>query len=283
MIKKRSLKLRITMWYSLFMFTITFALAAIVLIVINRNSETVIKEDLKSTVEAAAAEITGTKGTDIMQLLKQSVDGHYVAVYGKNGELWVRGYIHVMSQTDYLQFMERILFIALPIIVVIMIVGGWFLTKRALKPLEQMEQEAKSITNGDDLGKRLYVENGYDEIQRLSITVNEMLQRLQNSFEAERQFISDASHELRTPISVILMQCESFDKDSTIFEYEQGNKLIKRQTNKMKALVDNLLQLSRLNSQKQVNYRRLLIYEEAYCKKNIIFEFNSCSINRMWS
>ena len=50
MIKKRSLKLRITMWYSLFMFTITFALAAIVLIVINRNSETVIKEDLKSTV-----------------------------------------------------------------------------------------------------------------------------------------------------------------------------------------------------------------------------------------
>ncbi len=291
--RKKSLKLRITLWYSLFMMVIIVALGVSVWVVINHNSEDQIKSELKNAVEAAAAEMDGTRTTDIRELLDNSVDGHYIAVYSEDdqmlagiepqsdeksvynfsdgvfqtkifqsevyyvydkkvamddGDLWVRGYIHVMGQTDYLALVERILLIALPIVFIIMIAGGWILTKRALRPLEQMEEDAADISSGDDLEKRLSLENSYDEMQNLGLTINEMLERLQNSFDTERQFISDASHELRTPISVILMQCESYDEDSDLEEYEMGNALVMRQTEKMRALVENLLQLSRLSN-----------------------------------
>ncbi len=289
---KRSIKIRITLWYSAFMLFIVAALTAAVFLVMNRSSESAIQKSLEQAIGAVAAEIRDERGTDLKQLLDDEIDGRIqVAIYGSDEELlsgieperderssydfedgafqtrlydsqlyyiydrliamsedslWVRGYVRVMGQTDYLQLVEHVLLFALPVILLVMIAGGYLLTRRALEPLKIMEQEVEEITSGDDLERRLETEGQYEEIQALSCTVNDMLVRLQKSFETEKQFISDASHELRTPVSVILMQCESLDETSGLEDYQTGIRRIERQTARMQTLIEELLDLSRL-------------------------------------
>ena len=81
------------------------------------------------------------------------------------------------------------------------------IARRALKPLRAMALTAAQISGGDDLKKRM-PDGGSDELAQLAGAFNGMMQRLDDAFEAERQFASDASHELRTPMAVIMAQCE---------------------------------------------------------------------------
>ena len=112
-----------------------------------------------------------------------------------------------------------------------------------------MIQEADRIGSGEDLSIRISVPDSGDEISALGETFNRMLTRLQQSFQRERQFTQDASHELRTPISVILAQCElEMDGDMTREEYADAFSMIRRQADKMHRLTEDLLQLCRLES-----------------------------------
>ncbi len=98
-------------------------------------------------------------------------------------------------------------FSTLPVILLVGSSLGWFLTKRGLRPLEQVVQAADSIT-GSNLNLRIPARGADDELDRLIVTFNRMIERLENSFEQMRQFTADVSHELRTPITAVRGQLE---------------------------------------------------------------------------
>lgn len=179
-------------------------------------------------------------------------------VYTGQDYIWIRGYMRGMTPADNVRTIKLLTLILLPILALLMLAVGYVLTGRALHPLKWMIEEADSITGGDDLNKRVEVPEIKDEISYLGITMNQMLERLERSFSREKQFTSDASHELRTPISIILAQCELAEEDTMSQEEErQAFETIQRQALKMKRLIEDLLQLSRL--EQDVIYKDFII------------------------
>lgn len=136
--------------------------------------------------------------------------------------------------------------VGLPLLVLLAALGGWFMAGRALAPIRKITASARDISGGEDLSRRVDIGPGKDEVHELADTFNGMLDRLETSFQAERQFTSDASHELRTPTAVILAQCDMAQKmDATPEEFRQSLGVIQRQGNKMSALIGTLLAYTR--------------------------------------
>ena len=120
------------------------------------------------------------------------------------------------------------------------------LSKRILRPVNSIIRTAKTI-NTDDLSKRIDVPKTEDELQNLTLIINEMLDRLEFSFDNQSKFVSDASHELRTPLAIIKGYAEIIKKrkltDEAIFE-ESIDSIINEAEN-MKSLVQKLLFLAK--------------------------------------
>lgn len=113
-------------------------------------------------------------------------------------------------------------------------------------PVVQIVEAAEQINTGTDLSRRIPEGQRKDELSRLSRAINQMLSRLQESFDRERRFTSDVSHELRTPLSVIRSQCEyALSPDSDCAQKEEALGAILRHTRRMTDMVSQLLLLSR--------------------------------------
>lgn len=133
--------------------------------------------------------------------------------------------------------------------IIIALISGAFVSKRVLKPIDKITKTAQSISVRD-LNKRIEVTSADDELSRLAATFNEMIERLQDSFESQSKFVSDASHELRTPISVIqgyINLLDRWGKDDKEILQEAIN-TIKNETSNMTNLIEKLLFLARGDS-----------------------------------
>lgn len=186
-----------------------------------------------------------------IQTLTVEGEGHYVfdrrLEQGELEGLWLRGI--VSKRQGYVQqsAIVRISLIVMPILVILAVLGGYLIAGRALRPIREIESAAKAICEGKDLKKRIRLAPGADELHRLADTFNDMLGRLEDSFDTEKRFISDASHELRTPMSVIEAQCELImEKPREAGEYEKALQVIRRQSRKMSRLIGELLDFTRL-------------------------------------
>ena len=143
-------------------------------------------------------------------------------------------------------------FILLPFSVLLIALGGYLITARALRPLSAMTETARTISRGKDLTQRIRLGAGKDEVHVLAHTFDQMMERLQISFENEKQFTSDVSHELRTPVAVILSQCEYASQEGTPPEELRGSiGVIGAQARKMSVLISQLLTLARADNGKQ--------------------------------
>lgn len=161
------------------------------------------------------------------------------------GQITVRGMTLATSYMGPIHVNFHVLMILAPLIIVIAIVGGYILTKRAFKPVKQMSRTVEQITSGNDLSKRVNLGEGDDELYRLGRTFDQMFERLEDSFEREKQFTSDVSHELRTPVSVILSQCEYARELENSEETKEALDSIYQQTKRMSNLMSQLLLLAR--------------------------------------
>ena len=123
--------------------------------------------------------------------------------------------------------------------------GGYFLARRALAPVDRMTDSANRI-EANRLDQRLEVSNPHDELGRLAGTLNRMLDRLETSFREMQRFTADASHELRTPISVIRTEAEvALGRSTTDHEQRQLLGSILEECQRLGWLTDQLLALSR--------------------------------------
>ena len=162
--------------------------------------------------------------------------------------LWLRGVVAETQGKEEMSSISRLSLILLPILVLFAIIGGYLIARKTLKPIKQISEAAFQIGKGDDLKKRIELGDGSDELHQLADNFNEMFVRLERSFEKEQQFTSDASHELRTPMSVIMAQCEySLEKPRTAEEYEAALSVIQRQGRKMSGLINDMLDFTRLD------------------------------------
>ncbi|MDQ3548942.1 MAG: ATP-binding protein, partial [Chloroflexota bacterium] len=128
--------------------------------------------------------------------------------------------------------------------------GAWLVGDAAMRPLARMSQTARSIGRTGDLSQRLQPPPTKDEAQHLAETFNEMLARLEETFNAQRRFVADASHELRTPLTalranadIMLRQIESsiYDRD----DLTEGLTDVRDEVDRMTRLVQHLLTLAR--------------------------------------
>lgn len=151
---------------------------------------------------------------------------------------------------DTLQKLLVTLLVSIPILVTVAGIGGYFLAARALAPIDQITATARRIS-AEDLSARLNIPVTDDEVGRLTQTLNDMLARLNDSFQRERQFTNDASHELRTPLTAMQAILGMIrEKRRTPEEYEQALDDLNEETDRLRTLVENLLRLARGDKQK---------------------------------
>ena len=146
---------------------------------------------------------------------------------------------------DALNTLFIILMIAVPFALMVASLGGQFLANKALKPVDNITQTARMITS-QNLNQRIKPLKVKDEISRLIETFNEMISRLDQSFGQIKQFSADASHELKTPLTILKGEVEvTLRKRRTSEEYEQTLNSNLEEINRMSQIVDDLLFLSR--------------------------------------
>ena len=143
-----------------------------------------------------------------------------------------------------LNTLKLLLVILTPIYLALSVAGAYILAWRAICPISKITKAAEAISAGD-LSKRITGITTKDEVQELADTFNTMLNRLQESFERERQFTSDASHELRTPVAVISACAEDLKGSVKDDESRQSLEAIQKESVRMNKIISQLLLLTR--------------------------------------
>lgn len=145
---------------------------------------------------------------------------------------------------DALGALWWIIIITLPVVVALLVIGGYAITRRWLNPLDEMVGTAERIT-ADDLGRRLPVANPHDELGRIAAVFNLTLDRLESSFKALDRFVADASHELRTPLTTLRSVGEvGLRRSRTVEEYREIIGSMLEEAQRLQMLVQRLLELA---------------------------------------
>lgn len=199
------------------------------------------------------------------------IHGHPFLVYNRpliyNGQ--VVGVLQAATYTGDLPSNFRSLFIPSALLTILLAFSfGWFMARKALKPIDDVIAAANLIESGTDLGRRIEYKGPNDEIGRLTNTINNMLSRLQSayseldeSYKAQRRFVSDASHELRTPLTTIRGNIDLLDKiweshrnninemeEETVAMSKEAIRDIAEEAERMSRLVNDLLSLARADA-----------------------------------
>lgn len=128
--------------------------------------------------------------------------------------------------------------------------GGWLVASRALRPCAQMLDTARAIASSRDLSRRIDMPPSRDELGRLAETLNRMLDSLETTHRSQQRFISDASHELRAPLTAIQANLELLRRHTTMAMSEREEALVEaeRETHRLSRLVADLLVLARADA-----------------------------------
>ena len=289
---KMSIKLRLTLWFTLVAFLLVIVVQGFMLII---SGDAVVDDAdalLVSEVQANLKRVDEVDGRIDVNDVLAFRNGVYTSVYDDSGKflsgavpfetdepfregvtrptkvsgkeyiiydvhmsladggVWVRGITGAETADTLLQTVLNLSMFTLPLVLILAAAGGYLVAGRALKPIRQITAAANAINDGTDLSRRIGLgkPGSHDELQKLSDTFDNMFERLEKSFISQRQFTSDASHELRTPTTVILAECDYTRKHAkTTEDYSAALEVVARQAKKMSRLVESLLSLTRLD------------------------------------
>lgn len=195
---------------------------------------------LTDVYEAVSESIIGPGGREV-RFQSQTFNYHDIIVTIQAAES-IEEALHVISS------FKRILLILLPALFLLSIFGIYVTVGLALRRLDEFSWKVGHITE-TSLNERLELEGTDEELKPLASNFNTMLGHLEESFEKQRQFMSDASHELRTPTSVIKSTCDVIlTKERDTDEYKEGLRSIGDSANKMAEIINSILDLGRFDS-----------------------------------
>ena len=164
------------------------------------------------------------------------------------GDIWIKGCVSVTKALTETQTLINIELIIFPIIIAIAVIGGILIATRAFRPIRDITKTANDIASGNDLSKRIPEQKHKDEISALTDTFNNMFSRLEKSSLNEKRFSDDVSHELKTPLAVIINTAEYAVQDED--EQKEALEIIIKQAKEMNVLVNKLLMLARAENGK---------------------------------
>lgn len=192
---------------------------------------------------------------------REKVDGREYIVYdvlkhtipGERGGFWIRGAESVNSTVVFGRLAIYVVLIIIPLVLLFTAIGGYYITKKSFTPVNNIIKAADDICTKNDISRRIEIDPSarHDELYNLSVTLNGMLDKIEALIAQEKRFTSDASHELRTPISVILAQGEYLSeivKDEKEKELAENIVVKAKQVSK---LVSRLLLLARIDRSRQ--------------------------------
>ena len=152
------------------------------------------------------------------------------------------------SIAQQLRTVRNILWLAVPPLLALAAFGGYLVARRGLAPLSGMVEQTKAIT-GDSLDKRISIGRAADELATLAASFNDLLSRLDQSFESMRRFVQDASHEIRTPLAVIRGEADvALSQERDAVEYRKSLAVIQEESRRLSRLVEDLLNLARADA-----------------------------------
>jgi signal transduction histidine kinase len=169
---------------------------------------------------------------DVQPILINATEAYLVAA-GPGGT--IDQSIHTLTST---------LWLTLPVLIVLVAGVAWLVTGRALRPVETIRAEVTAISHSS-LDQRVSEPRARDEVGRLARTMNEMLDRLQDSSDRQRQFVSDASHELRSPVAAIRATGEVALAHPEQADWETVVRRMLTEDDRMEQIVGTLLEVAR--------------------------------------
>ena len=309
---------KVTLWYTVFVVVLLFIMLMISFAIADKMTGDVNQRELTAVVNEMASEMDSDpeefddfdngiyfvrynsegiemggmspKGFDLT--LEQS-EG-IVSSYRKNGEKyyyydrkingtdgeWIRGIVPVNKLSDEVNRMLLTIIILSPLLLIVIIYGGYKIIKKALSPVAKISNTATEIQKNGDFSKRIEIDNGQDEIHKMANAFNEMLNSLENFYLHEKQFSSDVSHELRTPVSVILTESQySLEYVDNMEEARDSFSVIQRQAKRMSELINQIMELSKIEKQTatpsdKINFSETVEkilgdYKNLFAEKNI--------------
>lgn len=144
----------------------------------------------------------------------------------------------------------------------LIILSAFFFTNKAINPVKEITNKAKQIS-ASNLDLRIELKSKGDELAELTTTINQMLQRLENSFDAQKSFVSNIAHELRTPLAAIITELEmAVDKKHTNEEYQQLIQFALNDTKRIVRLSNSLLDMAKASyDPSEINFKTIRIDE----------------------
>ena len=213
--------------------------------------------------ETSPAELLSSKSLRKLLDIMRSKDGIFENVEG--GRAGYRAYakkVHLKGQTFTLVILQslhpqkemleevRATFAwVIPIAIVLASLGGYFLARKSLAPVMAMSSQAGRIS-AKNLHERLPIQNARDELGRLAASFNDLLERVDQSFERQRRFMSDASHELRTPAAILRGESEVAlsRTERPAEEYRESLAVLHAEAQRLTQIVEDLFTLTRADA-----------------------------------
>jgi signal transduction histidine kinase len=144
--------------------------------------------------------------------------------------------------------LTQILIVVFLLTITLMAVGGWFFARQALRPVSDIMNQVDALLP-TDMSHRLKATNQHDELSRLVITFNKLLDRIQQVFRLQKMFLSNISHELKNPLNVIVSQVEvSLQKERTAGEYASTLDSVLSDVKELNEVADKLMQMARIHA-----------------------------------
>jgi two-component system, OmpR family, sensor kinase len=211
---------------------------------------------LRSLLQRRAWGLHKLKGTPSYRLLLVPI-----SVLGRPHVLAI---LHSLTAQEHtLADMRGSMLLAIPLAMLIAGAGGYLLARKGLEPVAEMSDKARAI-GAENLAERITIANPRDELGKLGGTLNELLGRLEESFESQRRFMAEASHELRTPVAILQGEIDvSLSRDDReAADYRQSLQIMRRSVRKLTRIVHDLFLLARTDAGKYPINRQRFYFDE---------------------
>lgn len=285
MLRRRSIRFRLTVWYAVTLFAGLSIFSGLIWLALRHQLIREIERDLRGRTdrfesffkaESLAEPKEDLKG-ELIEFCQALPPAGYIKLTGHNGFTFqypatlplpaveykkLRRQFDSLGETFDIEAAEpaadvehtldllRLLLLALiPLVTTLACAGGAWLSGRALKPVEDITNGALALSV-ENLSERLPIPHTGDELERLSLVLNSMLARIENTVQALSRFAADISHELRTPLAVIHTTAElAGRRERTPAAYRDALREIETEAAHMTRLVEELLALARTGTQ----------------------------------
>ncbi len=178
----------------------------------------------------------------------------------------------LFHQHEFLETLAGTFAIVIPLTLVLAGLGGYFLARNSFSPVVAMSEQARWI-GAENLDARLSVRNPDDELGHLARSFNGLLDRLNASFDRQKRFVADASHELRTPVAILCGETEVAlaKQDRSQTEYRETLRILADESKRLKRIVEDLFTLARADAgQYPLSYTDFYLDElAAECATNV--------------